>query len=62
MEEEKKTSSLKDLLTVSDIFDMHKIHVIILKVSSSLVYPQVSLYFIHIFYHHIKYKNAQNMI
>jgi hypothetical protein len=45
-----KTSSLKYLLTVSDIFDMHKILVIILKVSSSLVYPQVSLYFIHISY------------
>jgi hypothetical protein len=29
---------------------MHKILVIILKASSSLVYPQVSLYCIHIFY------------
>jgi hypothetical protein len=40
----------KYLLTVSDIFDMHKILVIILKAPSSLEYPQVSLNCIHIFY------------
>jgi hypothetical protein len=38
-----KTTSLKYLLTVSDIFYMFKIIVIILKVSSSWVYPQVTL-------------------
>jgi hypothetical protein len=45
-----QTSSLKYLLTVSDIFDMHKILVIILKAPSSLAYHQVSLNCIHIFY------------